>query len=74
VIAAERTEVELPLIAQLVSMGWQYLEGDTGVPAHTERATFREVLLHGRLRNALRQANLDETGQPWCHLTADTAP
>jgi hypothetical protein len=64
VTAAERTEVELPLIGQLVSMRWQHLEGDTGMPAHSERASFRELLLQGHLRKALHQVNVDETGQP----------
>lgn len=61
----ERQAVELPLIEQLKSMGWQHLEGHTGVPYLTERHSFREVLLAGRLREAIRRINLDENGQPW---------
>ena len=30
-------------------MGWQWIEGDKDVPEFTERQTFREVLLKGRL-------------------------
>src|SRR5712692_8030752 len=45
-------------------MGWQWLEGDTDVPELTERETFREVLLKGRLTAALRKLNLRD-GQPW---------
>jgi type I restriction enzyme R subunit len=45
-------------------MGWQWLEGDTDVPDFTERGSFREVLLKGRLAAALRQLNLRD-GQPW---------
>ncbi|MDP9357836.1 MAG: type I restriction endonuclease subunit R [Chloroflexota bacterium] len=62
---SERTEVELPLIAQLVGMGWQHIEGDIDVPTFTERQTFREVLLTQRLREAVRRINLDDAGQPW---------
>lgn len=49
----ERTEVELPLIEQLKGLGWRHLKGDIEVPYVTERSTFREVLLAGRLREAL---------------------
>ncbi len=64
-LANEREAVELPLIEQLKSMGWQHLEGHTGVPYLTERQSFREVLLTGRLREAIRRINLDEDGAPW---------
>jgi type I restriction enzyme R subunit len=60
----EYTQVELPFIEQLQSMGWEHLEGDTGVPYLTERETFRQVLLSDRLRKALARINLDEAGQP----------
>src|SRR6266487_1108672 len=49
-------------------MGWQWLEGDTDVPEFTERASFREVLLKGRLAAALRKLNLRD-GQPWLDET-----
>jgi len=61
----ERQAVELPLIEQLKGMGWQHIEGHTGVPYLTERQSFREVLLTGRLREAIRRINLDENGAPW---------
>jgi type I restriction enzyme R subunit len=61
----ERRAVELPLIAQLQGMGWQQIEGHTGVPYLTERQSFREVLLTGRLREAIHRINLDDAGQPW---------
>ena len=61
----EYTQVERPFIEQLRSMGWDYLEGDTGVPYLTERENFRQVLLTGRLRQALARINLDENGKPW---------
>ena len=61
----EYTEVERPLIDQLQALGWQYLAGDTDVPELTERRSFREVLLLGRLHAAIRRLNVDEDGLPW---------
>ena len=62
---SEYAQVERPFIEQLQVLGWDHLEGDTGVPYLTERETFRQVLLTGRLREALVRINLDENGQPW---------
>ena len=56
--------VEKPFCAQLQTMGWQWLEGDTDVPDFTERGSFREVLLKERLVAALRRLNLRDD-QPW---------
>ncbi len=39
----EYTHVELPFIRQLQALGWDYLEGDTGVPYLTERENFRHL-------------------------------
>ncbi len=61
----EYTEVEQPLIAQLEGLGWQHLPGDVDVPYLTEREGFRQVLLLGRLREAIRRINVDDAGQPW---------
>jgi len=61
----EKTVVELPLVDQLKHMDWQHLEGDIDVPYLTERQSFREVLLMGRLREALLRINLDDEGKPW---------
>lgn len=61
----ETTRVELPFIQQLQALGWNYLSGDTQVPDFTERTSFRQVLLTGRLRAALRRINLDSADQPW---------
>lgn len=61
----ERTKVEIPLIEQLESLGWEHLEGDIDVPYLTERESFREVLLKERLKEAIRRINLDDDGQPW---------
>lgn len=56
--------VERPFCEQLRSLGWTWLEGDTDVAELTERESFREVLLVGRLAAALRRLNLRD-GQPW---------
>lgn len=64
-LPSEYTQVERPLIEQLQLMGWQHLAGDIEVPDFTERGSFREVLLAGRLRAKLRALNLGEDGQPW---------
>src|ERR687886_1905431 len=61
----EYTQVELSFIEQLKAMGWQHIAGDVDVPDFTERRSFREVLLLGRLREALRRINLDDDGRPW---------
>ncbi|AZI43214.1 type I restriction endonuclease subunit R [Deinococcus psychrotolerans] len=59
----EYNEVEFPFIGQLVGMGWNHLVGDRYVPAFTERNSFKETLLKGRLREALRRINAPE--YPW---------
>jgi type I restriction enzyme R subunit len=56
--------VERPFCEQLKKMGWSWLEGDVDVPELTERSSFREVLLKGRLAAALNRINLRD-GQPW---------
>ncbi len=55
---------EKPFCEQLKLMGWEWLEGDTDVPYLTERESFREVLLKGRLEAALRKLNLRDE-KPW---------
>lgn len=61
----ERNLVELPLVAQLTAMGWHHLEGDTDVPALTERESFRQFILGDRLREAVHSINLDADDLPW---------
>jgi type I restriction enzyme, R subunit len=61
----EYTEVELPLLRQLAAMDWSVVEGSKTDPAATERENFREVILSGRLRAALRSINLDDDGNEW---------
>jgi type I restriction enzyme R subunit len=50
--------VERPFCEQLKLLGWQWIEGDTDVPELTERESFHESLLKGRLEAALRKTNL----------------
>lgn len=56
--------VERPFCEQLKTMGWSWIEGDVDVPELTERGSFREVILAGRLAAALARINLRD-GQPW---------
>ncbi len=56
--------VERPFCEQLRKMGWSWIEGDVDVAELTERESFREVLLKGRLAEALRRVNLRD-GQSW---------
>jgi type I restriction enzyme R subunit len=64
-LPTEYTEVELPLLRQLAGMGWSLLEGSRTDPAATERESFRETILSGRLHVALRRINLDDNGNEW---------
>jgi type I restriction enzyme R subunit len=56
--------VERPFCEQLQKMGWSWTPGDVDVAELTERGSFREVLLKGRLAEALRRINLRD-GHPW---------
>jgi type I restriction enzyme, R subunit len=49
---------------QLERMGWEWIQGDPDLPESTERTSSREVLLRGRLANALRRLNLRD-GKTW---------
>ena len=64
-LPTEYTYVERPFLDQLAAMGWEVLDGCAQDPARTEREGFRQVLLEGRLRAALRRINLDADGQGW---------
>ena len=61
----EFDRVEWPLVMQLVGLRWSHIEGSKSNPNVTERSSFREVLIEGRLRKAIRRINLDPSGQPW---------
>jgi len=58
---------EKPTIAQLTlpSMGWRFIEGDINNPQITGRESFKQVLLLGQLKDAIRRINLDDAGNPW---------
>lgn len=60
--------VERPFCEQLKTIGWSWIEGDVDVPELTERESFREVLLAGRLAAALARINL-RGGRPWLDET-----
>src|ERR1700691_4618426 len=64
-LPTEYTEVELPLLEQLSAMKWSVLEGSKSDPSATERESFRETILSGRLRAALRRINVDDDGNEW---------
>ncbi len=61
----EYTEVELPLVSQLIGLGWSHIEGSKWDPSASDRETFREVVLAGHLREALRRINVDDDGHEW---------
>ena len=46
-------------------MHWSHIEGSKWDPSASDRETFREVVLSGRLRAALRRINLDDDGNEW---------
>jgi type I restriction enzyme R subunit len=56
----EEQKVELPAIAQLQSLGWQYIHGsDLSPESSDERKYYREVVLEARLTRAVKHIN------PW---------
>src|SRR5215470_12226925 len=61
----EYSRVESPLIEELKLLHWSHIEGSKADPAVTERRSFREVFLEGRIRDALMRINLDRVGKPW---------
>jgi len=57
--------VEKPTIDQLISIGWQYIEGSWDNPQVTDRENFKQVLISDRLKAAIKRINLDDNGNPW---------
>lgn len=55
----ELHKVELPAIAQLSLLGWQYIAGTKLTPEYHERPYLRDVVLVGRLEAAIKRIN------PW---------
>ncbi|WP_421621737.1 type I restriction endonuclease subunit R [Alkalilimnicola ehrlichii] len=60
----EYTDVEKPLIDQLVGLGWTHVCGSLEDPAVTQRQGFADVIMEPVLRERLRAINLRD-GQPW---------
>jgi len=48
----EFTEVERPLLVQLVATGWDFVRGDLDYPARTFRGSFRETVLETALESS----------------------
>ena len=57
--------VERAFCEQLRAMGWQWIEGDTDIPDFTERPSFREVFLKGRLVAALGSSTCGAVNLGW---------
>src|ERR687885_2572778 len=57
--------VEKPTIDQLISMGWQHIEGSWDNPQVTDRENFKQVLMGDRLKAAIKRINLDDDGKEW---------
>jgi len=57
--------VEKPTIDQLISMGWQHIEGSWDNPQVTHRENFKQVLISHSLKTAIKRINLDDNGNPW---------
>ncbi|MEV7039224.1 HsdR family type I site-specific deoxyribonuclease [Amycolatopsis sp. NPDC051061] len=62
---SERMVAELPLIKQLLAMGWEHVESRKVAGSYPERDSTRDVLLEGRLRTTLRKINLGVDDEPW---------
>jgi type I restriction enzyme R subunit len=64
----ELEDVEKPFVAQLQSLGWDYIDGCIDDPRNTGRGSFAEVIQESVLRKKLAEINLREVdGQrvPW---------
>jgi type I restriction enzyme R subunit len=46
-------------------MAWSHIEGSKWDPSASDRERFREVVLSGHLRAALRHINIDDGGNEW---------
>lgn len=66
----ERDEVEAPLVAQLVAMGWTHLAYAAPAPLGPDgtgsgRDSYADVVLRERLRAAVVRINIRPDGRPW---------
>ncbi len=64
-LTPEYIYAEKPTIDQLISMGWQHIEGSWDNPQVTDRENFKQVLIGDRLKTAIKRINLDDSGNPW---------
>lgn len=64
-LTPEYIYAEKPTIDQLISMGWQYIEGSWDNPQVTDRENFKQVLISHSLKTAIKRINLDDNGNPW---------
>ena len=65
---SEYTHVERPFLDHLARLGWTVIDQGAGVPtvpAASLRDHFREWLLPGVFRDAVRSINLTADGRPW---------
>lgn len=57
--------IEWPAVQQLQGLGWEYLPGDIWDPSLTERESWRNIILEGRLRAGVKRINLNDAGEEW---------
>lgn len=62
----ELSQVEQPLIDQLVAMGWEYVAGDLSDPSVTGRGSFAEVVQTSVLRERLKRINTRSLADGTC--------
>ncbi|MCL6272196.1 type I restriction endonuclease [Sansalvadorimonas sp. 2012CJ34-2] len=65
---SEYKEVEQPLLQQLSTMGWDINDLGSGIPkdpATSFRTSFREVVLAGHFKKAVRKINTLDDGTHW---------
>lgn len=66
---SEYTLVEKPFLDELAALGWTVIDQGVGIipadPAASLRASFREWLLPGVFREAVRAINTTEEGRAW---------
>jgi type I restriction enzyme R subunit len=60
----EQQFTEQPFLDQLSGLGWKVVTGNLDEPSVTGRSSFKEVILAGDLRKALKKINLRD-GLPW---------
>ncbi|MEQ9669921.1 type I restriction endonuclease subunit R [Coleofasciculus sp. G2-EDA-02] len=64
-LSPEYNYCEQPTIRQLTSIGWNHINANPWAEQPEERDNYHEVLLLNRLRQKLRDINLNPNNQPW---------